>query len=218
MCVPECSVITSIAEAPVRDSGASRSWRRCRVRITPGSCAGHTGAPAKRGCSRSYARASRSASSRLTRPPGSRARASPATRVSAAIASTYERVEHVSRVCGPEGAAPLDAECGEPTLCARVPSARRGLWRPPRRCCSCPQAYPAFKPGKRPPIYQPCGFAARSPCSPAARRRADRLRRQRARLDPASAPRRSASPTRRAARPRVDPGRRRQGRAPRPAS
>ena len=45
MCVPECSVITSSADALVRSS-ATRSWRRCSESSTPGSCAGHTGAPA----------------------------------------------------------------------------------------------------------------------------------------------------------------------------
>jgi hypothetical protein len=53
MCVPECSVITSSADALVRASPVPGSWRRCRCSSTPGSWAGCEGAPAKRGCSRS---------------------------------------------------------------------------------------------------------------------------------------------------------------------
>ena len=46
MCVPECSAITSRAEALVRASPSPGSWRRCSFSSMPGSCAGHTGAPA----------------------------------------------------------------------------------------------------------------------------------------------------------------------------
>ena len=43
--VPECSAITSSADALVRASPSPASWRRCRESTRPGSCDGKVGAP-----------------------------------------------------------------------------------------------------------------------------------------------------------------------------
>ena len=46
MCVPECSAITSSADALVRASPSPASCRRCSDSTSPGSWDGNVGAPA----------------------------------------------------------------------------------------------------------------------------------------------------------------------------